>query len=241
MVIKCEEKGMNEIWLCDANDSNIIKKAEVIVTDKNKFDILSKDIESSACIYTGYGSGTGFLREHTRYTLDGYEKIHEAELQDQYDGRGYRTGSDWKYFIQYYTNPRAIAYQLITGNLKSYSLIRLFNKIDVSKSYNKRIECGNLNDYKIVNTLIESLSYEELREVLNKLWPNFSCYAFEGLNCTDIEIVKTYNIEELKDIVKKNNSYLLNGERFILKNTDIAKTNHKILSLARKVNSMSKS
>ena len=69
------------------------------------------------------------------------------------------------------------------------------------------------------------------------MWPNFGFYATEVLRCTDIEMGQFYDIRELSTIVescKKAGVKASSEVEEILCKKELARSNGKILSLARR-------
>lgn len=218
------EKGINSVWLINDTNPNLITRNRVVITDavmfRNLVDEL-RDIRHYVYVHT---IETGYVKDHILYTFEGAEKNEKVVSLG--------SGNTITYTISYYKNPRSMAYRLITGNLYSDNddLLDLFMTEELYGYKTK--EC--LREFRTALNLIQilessSLDAKSIKRLLKRMWPSFGYYAVEGLKCTDIEMIEQYDISQLEIDCFKNSD-----AREILINKDLAKSNGKVLSLARR-------
>lgn len=232
------EKGVNSIWLSDDKDSNVINIGKVVVTDEKLHEQLVNRLRD---FYSYYKSSSRTLIDSCRpemllYTLDGAQVFHKSIWVDNYDRHGSFAGHTYNQPVDFYQNPKAGTFRLITGNLLhgSYSLLDLFDYTDC-----------NVKDFELLSVVIQlvnagAIDVPTLKRLIYKMWPDFGCYATKGLGCTDIEIVQSHNVDELNDILKTSQkSSVIREVNNILKHESLARDNSKVLKLARQVHHIS--
>lgn len=189
---------------------------------------------------------SGSSENDIEYTPDGAFRYVNFGETDEYYGSPFssikiRSSS---YLMKTYLNPRAQFYRLITGNIDSNKdLLDLFATLECGNNRKKRL--AELNRAKEIIYQLEgsSLDSETLRTIIKQMWPNFGYYATVGLDCTDVKVLKSYDIEEIQSIVnssKKNGIEISKEIKNILNNQELAHSNGRVLSLARHINKISK-
>ena len=90
-------------------------------------------------------------------------------------------------------------------------------------------------------TGVSSLNKETLKEIFKLMWPGFGFVATEIMSCTEIEVVKQYNLEEYKASKKALEKIGVEVPRevtSVLSMEKLANSNTKVLTLARQVNNL---
>jgi hypothetical protein len=224
----------NKIWF-SKNDDSVIAQGKIVVTDQKKYcEIISelKDINT----YVDCGSilrRGGLSRNYTEYISSG-ANIYENNVAT--------SEHNFSHWLRRFKNPRAEVLTLISADLTSdINLLNLFATLDFGDSTEKRIERFNYAKKFIIQLENSCLDSVTLQQILKQMWPNFGFYATEVLKCTDVEFGHEYNIEDLQRIVvvaKKLGVNPSSEVENILSNVDLAKTNGKVLSLAKRVHKL---
>lgn len=225
---------MNKIWLSKEDDTRVITHGKVVVTDRKKYDEIIEELKDiNSYVNVGRTLVPGLHKDGREYTSTG------ANIYEFY---GKTEEFNYSYWIYKYSNPRAEVFNIINCSLdQEINLLNLFATLECGNNIGKRI--GEFSRArKIIDSLESShLDVETLSQIIKQMWPNFGFYATEVLGCTDIEIEKNYNIDELNSIVKssENLGVEVSGDvKSILSKTELAKDNAKILSLARRAHRM---
>ncbi|MBQ4263426.1 MAG: hypothetical protein IJB83_04175 [Bacilli bacterium] len=242
---KNREIGNQKIWLKKDDNIDGLHMGNIVITNPGVHKSLFSELEDKKKLrYITSEKDIGFIFsiESPEFTDFG-AIIYEYKDEEGY-GRTTHTIKD------YYYNTLSSARNLLLGDLKSEDLLDLFQT-----SYDES-ESSKLKSYYDAQELIRvlktsSLDNEIKRRIIENLWPNFAFYAFNGLICTDINIEKTYSLEELgktldllstktdtsssqelKDILSKSKKEI---EEILSKN-EVAQRNSEILKLAQKTN-----
>lgn len=229
------KKEQNLIWFSNERKPNIINQGKIIITDKNGFSKLIDELNDvSTYVYSGKENCAGKIMYPTKYTNDGII-INKKDPQTEYYYQSYSS-----YF---YTNPHAKVKLLLTSNFKSnQSLLELFATIASGDNKEKQLEAFQKAKILIAKLETSSLDNETISEIIKQMWPNFGCYATDGLSCTDIEIVQSYNIDDINSIIeisKKAGVAVESKVNEIFTNKELAQTNGKVLALAKKAHKVS--
>lgn len=223
------------IWLQDDKDENIITRGIIVIKDKNGYlRILEELKDINTYVFAGCHLYPGSSSNYTEYTCGDatiFENFGETEMYNR------------SHHESRYTNPRRWVNELMTYDFDSEkNLLDLFSTIQKGNSRERQIE-----EYKKAQMLLSqlstsSLSNETIKTILKGMWPNFGYFATECLNFTDIKTVKEYDITEIRHIIESSQKMgieISREMRDILFNEQLAKSNGKVLSLARKANRLS--
>lgn len=244
---KNREIGNQKIWLKNEENTDDLCMTNVVITNPNLHESLFGELEDRRklkYITSERDRGYKFSLEDPEFTDFG-AIMYKYEDEEEYSGMWKKTNTTT--ITEYYYNLLSAARNLLLGNLKSGDLLDLFQT-----SHNES-ESSKLKSYYDAQELIRvlktsSLDNEIKRRIIENLWPNFAFYAFNGLSCIDINIERTYSIDELRktldllsakadthssqeieDILSKSKKEL---EEIISKN-EIAQRNSAILNLAK--------
>jgi len=229
------EKGINSIWLGQEDNLNIISLAKIVVTDEILFNSLINEFRDIRNYVYTFTIESNYSKEHIMYTFDGAEK-HEKGSCMTLNNRS-RSQNAYTYTTSYYKNPRSEVFRLISGNMRSDQECLLDLFVTTESSGYKISEC--IREFETALQLIRvleksSIEKEMIKKLLKRIWPNFGYYAVEGLKCTDIEIIQNYDIRDFQKIDSEE-------ARRILSSKEVAKTNTKVLSLAKRAYSLTSS
>lgn len=224
----------NNIWLLKEDDTSVITQGKILVTDQKMYDEVIKELKDiNFYVETGRTLVPGLHNDGREYTSTG------ANIYEYY---GPTEEYNFSYWVYKYSNPRAKVFNIINCNVdEDINLLNLFATLECGNNIGKRI-----NEFHRAREIIDSLEnscldVETLSQIIKQMWPNFGFYATEALKCTDIEIIKSYNIDELNSIVKSSENLgieVANDVKRILSKRVLASDNGKVLSLARRAHRM---
>lgn len=234
---KSIEKG-KWIWLSKEDNPEIISQVNLVVTDSTMFNEIIADLKNlNKYIYAMCLRSEGRkISNSIKYTWAGAIK-YEVDAYNHTYGSSLCGNAHDEY---HYINPRAKLYQLLrSGDFSAYNLLDLFATLESENSTEDRLE--ELKRAKEIISQLESCSLplETVKEIIKQMWPNFGYYATDVLNCTDIEIGQEYNVQELSGIVVTSEKFgvkVSDDVRTILSKAELAQSNTKVLSLARRAN-----
>ena len=230
------ERGKNELWITLPENEEIIQCAQVVVTDYKKVEDLKRRLRYFADYkYIGTEIKEGFSTEKIVFTLDGAEKYSNDYLSTNYNPNKIYNGPMHEYEIEKYQNPRSETLRIITGNLRSeQELLWLFNH-----ELLKARKDGNFIEL-ILSQLQQGLIDEEtITKRLKNVWPDFYTFATEALSCIELDSIKKYHLEELRQtLTTTNKQTVLEEVSQVLQTEDLAKRNTKVLALAKKINNI---
>ena len=230
------ERGKNELWITLPQKEEIFQNAQVVVTDYKKLEELKRKLRYLVDYkYLGKITREGFSTEKLVFTLDGAEKYSNDYLSTNYNPNKIYNGPTHEYEIEQYQNPRSETLRIITGNWRNnQELLWLFHHDNL-----KAIKESNFVEL-IISQLKQGLIDEEtITKILKTVWPDFYTFATEGLSCIELDSIKKYHIEELRQTLTTTTAQnVLDETSQILQKEELAKRNTKVLELARKVNNI---
>lgn len=229
-----KDKGINRLWLSDNLSPDVILAGKVVITAEVKHKKLVEYLsDSENYIYTRHFWDNRF-REDIEYSFDGFEMCMRSPWRNKEAKNDWcRTCKDY-YRVKVYQNPRSETFRLITGNLtKKQDLNRLFHENAYAK------EAFNFIKAQAAQAELGKIEINAVRKFIEKTWPDFGCFAFDGLSCVDIDIVGKYSKEEALEAATRmdNSSHQspINAQESI---SNIAKNNSKVLELAKRLNKL---
>ncbi len=216
---------MYKLWLLEGKKSEYIARGTVIIKDKSGYNKLIKELRAPANYDFLFSSlAPGGCEDHTDYTPDGktvYTNFGETEFYNS------------SHIVKHYLNSKSVVYKLITNDFEeNKKLLDLFSSPDEFT-----IATALLN--KLSNTSIDS---ETQKIIINKMWPSFGFFATECLKYTGIEISEKYEFDRVRDIasfIEKNMSHIPTEIQQIMDNYELAQSNTKVLTLAKKAYKLS--
>ena len=219
---------MGKLWLTTDESEEIITRGIITVTNESEYAFFverMKDIGMYIQLSEEIHSGP--VKDEIIYSIDGATQYENAPQSGVH-------------FMRKYLNPNAEVLNLITTEPKNNkNLLDLFSTIESRD--NQRMQLERLKQAKeMIEKLKNSnLDMETIKQILVSLFPNFALYAISGLNFTNIQIEKSYDLAKVKKIydLSIKAGLEISGEvQEVLNNVELAQTNGKILSLARSVN-----
>lgn len=224
-----------EKFIWTQNKENIVGKGILIIKDMNEYNrIVKKFKDISTYVFVGRKSWPGDSRNYTEYTSFGATKYENFGETEHYIRSHHETN---------YENPRRWVASLMAGDFTpERNLLDLFSKVEVGNCRERQIK--EFKKAQMILSQLEKslLSRETIKIVLEGLWPNFGYFATEGLNAVDIEMTKEYDVQELDYIAENSKKMGVDVSREVsdaLLNRELAKSNGKVLSLAKKMNRLS--
>ena len=220
------------IWLNekDGKERDIITCNMIVLADGKlkMIEELKKELMNSKNYVLSCVDVLRFYGEFPFDTNNGRERIENQKLTC--------VDRENLYVRRYYTNPRS-------------NCLEILNQVNLSKTEQLEI---NINLLKMLNGELEQIDImekvyrffskkDELRFFMNKLWQDFYFFAKDILDVIELEEISKYDVIELEDIqrlCKKNN--IQDNCSEILVHKDVARTNGRILKLAKKINDSEK-
>lgn len=221
------------IWT--QNKENIVGKGILTIKDMDEYNrIVKKFKDISTYFFVGSSLYPGSSRNYTQYTAFGAKKYENFGETEEYIR---------SHFIRTYENPRRWVASLMAGDFTpERNLLDLFSKVEVGNCRERQIKEFEKAQMILIQLEKSLLSREAIKIVLEGLWPNFGYFATEGLNAVDIEMTKEYDVQELDYIAENSKKMGVGVSREVsdaLLNRELAKSNGKVLSLAKKMNRLS--
>ena len=212
-----------EIIIANLNDSNEIKRAQIISTNNEKRDELVNYLQDiNKYIFIGDAMKSGTFEKELEYTDEGAIKCSLMEKN--------------MYSIAKLKNPRALSHKILSFSYSNYSkytknnnfynnklnLLDMFKPLDyainkeiIQTEYDKITQIINYLEYSNVNK-------DVIKEILLKISPDFGFFAIKCLECIDFSII--------------DEKSPFSGCYY----EEIAYNNSKVLSLAKKAQSLIK-
>jgi len=235
---------MNIVWFVDENRKNTLVKGRIAVTNDNLFN-----------------KAIAELKDINKYkfksnTIERLDLISCPSPSIQYSNTGalvYDNIDDSHCRVSTYDNLRSLVYRLLLNiSLDYYDNIEEnielmdfivpflgFTNDDSNKARETEFNflCSLVNDFEngVINT-------SSIKDLFCHIQPNFGFYATYGMDCTKLEHIDEYNLEELKlmkSICERHNFNLDKKVDDILKFESLANKNTKVLSLAKRINNLS--
>lgn len=235
------QKRENLLWSTKKDDSQIMTREKMIITDENRFNELFEELRDISKYRVDHTNTfcSDFYNDDDKkitYFYGGASRVERLNINDH---------SRVEYFLRtFYTNPRKESVALLSNEFGiSMDLLSLFGCIDLKRD---NINCDS-KDRLILEKIIESnvfLDNECFKNIVNRLWPDFGFFATKGLDCIEFEPVFQYSFSELDTLYESMNDMAItpSGQlELILRNRDLAKSNGKVLSLARRLHALTTS
>lgn len=219
----------NPIWIVKEDEPSIITRGKLLIADETQYNQIVAELQD---IKNCHSIGTISFKEtpstDVRIDLEGYYNREQNERLE-------------RAIYKIYANPREAALRLMTGQKynRDIALLSLFTAGNTTKE--------KIAQLHIVRTLLDqlaqsSLDRESLKTIINHTWPSFGYFATECLQCTTIETIETYCLDDLKEIKRlseKASIAVAEPVTNILQKEQTATTNGKVLQLARQAQKIS--
>jgi len=229
------------IWLNEQRNSKIITESKIVITDYEKYTRLKEE-----------------LLNEENYILIKQEILQEYQMNQ----RQLKVGS---HFIDdnyktlnttTYNSILQIYLSTIYENTKNESLNLLIEAINQNKNQkieflkflnsglkninNLEKEITNLDAFNTISNIFNSnLDKQTSNTILQTIWPDFYFFSTKILDCIDFKPIAKYNMNNPTlgdyDNFKVTTDYIE-----ALKNSELAKTNTRVLKLAKKINKVNK-
>lgn len=219
----------SDIWIIHEEQPSIITKGVFSVTDEKLYNQLLAELQDTK----NFQSMGMFSLNETSST----------DIRTNFSGIGVcqKEKNDHRSIYRLYYNPRDVALSMLIGQQydKDIDLLKLFHLGSTTKEKLEQLQMA-----RTVLTQLEqsSLDKQALQTLIKNTWPNFGYFATECLDCCEIAPIEKYHLDEIKQIKRlseKANLTVTEAVETILRKEDTAKTNGKVLTLAKKAQQMS--
>lgn len=209
------------IWIVDEENPNIISKNFLQITDEEVYQQIIKD-----------------LKDYSAYSSMGYFSLnesHKTNISTNFTGYYKTERNNDRTIYNLYYNPREEVLKILTG--LSYNqdlqLIRLFH---LGTTTEEKIQQLHIAKEILMQVEKSQLEKNSIRSLIENTWPNFGFFAINGLKCTSIEPIASYDLNDIKQIKRLSEKAKIDVNPTIteiLIREDTAITNGKVLTLAK--------